>query len=1034
MARTGDERGAGRASLRWARRGLVGLGALAGLSACAVFLLTRPSILEPLLEGAAARAGLHPARLTVERAGLFGLRLGESSLGPPGALSLAGAEIGWTPLGLLGGRLGSVRIDGLRLGARLDSAGAGLVLPLPAGGGGGAGFDPASLPPITLREAELDLETPDGPFTIRLDGALAPDGEGGLGASPDLVIARGGAPERSIAGTATVRIREGVLDLDLDLDRPGTEPLSERFSLAALTGEMRLTRGRLEGAVTARLADLALAEAAAGEAVLSARYDGAGANGSGHVRLDVTALSLPPPVFDRALGTLAPSTRAALELDAVRPFRDDLLGAFGALGGGARLVLDADVSHGGEEGWRSTGVAVLAPETASAEGAFLSLVWEPGGEAAPERAGLPVGTYVDPEQGGLALRLDADGAEASVRAGAALVLRRADPVTLTAELDAALSLAPVGENGALRVERFALDRLALEGGPWRAGGLSLAPRAFGLSARGTPQRYAGQVAIDAEADGAFFSWLTLADTALVLPASFTREPEAFALRLGSGEGPCGTLRARRIDFAEIAIHPGPEGFSLCDRGDAVPFLSFAPQADDRPALVLAGALPARGVRLEGPPDAKGLPALEGTLPETRFALSYAPEAETWQLAFETEGGQMRALPDLAVLSPLALTATLSGTGSAILSGTLTVPRLGVADLARPARYAPVLAAGTAQIEAGQARFSGTLEAEGRRLGDFSGRHALKTGKGAADITLADLVFTPNGLQPQTLVPALRGLVAEVAGRAGGSAHADWGGGRLSTRGAFSLAGIEFLSYLAPVEGLDADIRLKSLLPPLTEGLQTARVARIDGPVPLENGEIVFALEPDAMLALDRAIWPFAGGEVGVRDARLSFAPDTVERDVVFRADGLDLAEVLPLLRLPGLSGSGRLDGRVPVVVRPDGARIVDGRLTGRSPPGGILSYRGEGAAAAEAGNEQTSLLFRALDNFEWEELALTLDGAVDGRLDVGVELLGANPSVYDGYPFKIRIRTSGAFAELLREGTVGFRVQDLIERGREAAP
>jgi len=47
---------------------------------------------------------------------------------------------------------------------------------------------------------------------------------------------------------------------------------------------------------------------------------------------------------------------------------------------------------------------------------------------------------------------------------------------------------------------------------------------------------------------------------------------------------------------------------------------------------------------------------------------------------------------------------------------------------------------------------------------------MKDGEGTAKINIARLTFTPRGFQPQNLVSALQGKIAEVAGT--GSAEID----------------------------------------------------------------------------------------------------------------------------------------------------------------------------------------------------------------------------------------------------------------------
>ena len=83
---------------------------------------------------------------------------------------------------------------------------------------------------------------------------------------------------------------------------------------------------------------------------------------------------------------------------------------------------------------------------------------------------------------------------------------------------------------------------------------------------------------------------------------------------------------------------------------------------------------------------------------------------------------------------------------------------------------------------------------------------------------------------------------------------------------------------------------------------------------------------------------------------------------------------------------------------------------------------------------QSDLVFKALSNFHYTSLAMTLEGNALDVLTLGLFIEGANPDLYDGYPFKINIRTEAAFADLIQRGTIGFRAMDVIREEGSNAP
>ena len=104
--------------------------------------------------------------------------------------------------------------------------------------------------------------------------------------------------------------------------------------------------------------------------------------------------------------------------------------------------------------------------------------------------------------------------------------------------------------------------------------------------------------------------------------------------------------------------------------------------------------------------------------------------------------------------------------------------------------------------------------------------------------------------------------------------------------------------------------------------------------------------------------------------------------------------------------------RLPLAVVKDQLVVAGGQLAARGP--GVLHYRSAMARELLAGTgESVDLLIRALEDFHYSELSLTLSHAVGDETEVGVNLLGANPSVLDGYPFRIKISVAGNTASLL---------------------
>ena len=366
------------------------------------------------------------------------------------------------------------------------------------------------------------------------------------------------------------------------------------------------------------------------------------------------------------------------------------------------------------------------------------------------------------------------------------------------------------------------------------------------------------------------------------------------------------------------------------------------------------------------------------LPEWRAALSSVEAAV--QLANEdvslTLAAELRDLSSSAAWVPLAIT----------LEGRRDKSALIVAGRAQTPDRALVLA--------------------------FSGRHDLASSRGSVTIDAAPVRFEVDGRQPVDLFPIAGRTLRRVGGSVGAKGTLSWRGPHLAATLAVLLDGIGFEDDIAQVSNLDGHVTLDSVVPPHTPGPQhvTANL-RIAGlpPGPLD---LQFSLPGSDRLLVDRATLGFSGGALSL--AGVTLARDR-PLDTALEVRAVDLGAVLTLIGIDGLSGSGALDGRIPVRVDLAGAAIVGGRLVATGP--GVVRYTGAGLPDAVSGADRAArdtlrLVRQALTDFHYTGLTLTLDRSPDGEGSLMISLKGANPAVLEGYPFAFNIRLDANFDRL----------------------
>ncbi len=434
-----------------------------------------------------------------------------------------------------------------------------------------------------------------------------------------------------------------------------------------------------------------------------------------------------------------------------------------------------------------------------------------------------------------------------------------------------------------------------------------------------------------------------------------------------------------------------------------------------------------------------LPMLEPPFPELDGAVEYRANAD-----FAPDEIRVAVMADLDRLAlrqtaagPLALAGALKMSktfGARAPEGAyrIELPALKVDDLTSPQRFAPVTLKGHADflapsLSAELVARSAVPAIRGARLGILSARYDLTEKRGTFEAAGA-LAMEPGKIEPQTVLPVLRGVMTRVSGKLGYRAVATLREGTLTSSGEVDLANVGFVASAATVAGLSGTVKLASLLPPLTRGVQVVKVKSLQAGVPLENGVIAFNLDEKGLQVVDAA-WPFAEGKLTLASSGPAITASNAE--FVLTVDSVDLSALLKLVDVPGLSATGRISGTVPVAIRNGDPVLLDGKLAAES--GGLIVYRGSAADAAS--DNQTKLLTDALRNFHYTELSGGLSGNANGNLALRLALRGANPGLYDGYPFAINVKLEGSLADMLRRGTVGFRPLEIIkEQSTPAAP
>jgi hypothetical protein len=398
----------------------------------------------------------------------------------------------------------------------------------------------------------------------------------------------------------------------------------------------------------------------------------------------------------------------------------------------------------------------------------------------------------------------------------------------------------------------------------------------------------------------------------------------------------------------------------------------------------------------------------------RFDGTTAPKGR-YRARMTIDGARV-ALPDHDILlEGLAIVAAL-GPGGEVTDARFALSAL--SHLAQPAMFAPLGLKGRIALADGALVMNGEgSTANGKGSFAARARHRLNDGRGEALVLFSDLTFAENGLQPGDLSPALAAL-RSVTGQATAQARFAWSDDDINGTAVVELIDLAFTTDQVAVEGLNTRAVFDSLLPPSTPAKQKLTLKRVDPAIPLDDVLLNYRVLPGdpPRLVIQRASSGFAGGEIAI--AGFVYDPAGSSQKMDLRVEKLDLAKLFAMVKVDGLTGSGRISGVIPLTVAGDSLVIRDGRLDAAGP--GVLRFSSEATEAALKGSGKSmTLMLQALQNFRYDSLSLTVKKPAKGDPEIMLHLAGRNPDVLDGHPFAFNIGLSGnldAIGDAIRKG------------------
>ncbi|MEY4159850.1 MAG: hypothetical protein RLZZ136_471 [Pseudomonadota bacterium] len=322
------------------------------------------------------------------------------------------------------------------------------------------------------------------------------------------------------------------------------------------------------------------------------------------------------------------------------------------------------------------------------------------------------------------------------------------------------------------------------------------------------------------------------------------------------------------------------------------------------------------------------------------------------------------------------------------AGKLTVNgiSLHLIDQAAIPRFSPLLVRGMTFTQAHHQMVAEAILREAksdRAIVDLRIDHDLQSGVGRAVMTLPGVSFD-HDLQPDMLTPLAKGIIANASGTVTGQGQIDWSREAITSFGHVSSTGLDFAAAFGPAQGVSGTVVFSDLLGLVTEPDQRLKIASINPGIEVNNGLLSFALQPQGVLVINGATWPFLDGKMTLLPTQMKLTVPEVRR-YVLEVRGVSASRFVEKLDMGNLAADGLFDGTLPLAFYPDGGKIEGGLLISR-PPGGNVSYIG--TLTYKDLSPIANFAFNTLRSLDYRRMTVTLDGDLSGEIVTRVRFDG----------------------------------------------
>jgi hypothetical protein len=170
--------------------------------------------------------------------------------------------------------------------------------------------------------------------------------------------------------------------------------------------------------------------------------------------------------------------------------------------------------------------------------------------------------------------------------------------------------------------------------------------------------------------------------------------------------------------------------------------------------------------------------------------------------------------------------------------------------------------------------------------------------------------------------------------------------------------------------------------------------------------------PLPLITLNSLRLPLFNGEVQGNDLVIDLNDE--RHELVLVVVGLDVAEIVAMQQIEGLSATGKLDGYIPVTITQKGINVSDGKIVAQKKGGRIQYTPAQGTAEIEKSAVGSELVFRILKDLNYDSLVIVANYEEDGEMDMKLTIKGISPNVDERRPVHFNLNLQQNVLKLLQ--------------------